>query len=53
MRNYFHLAVERTQPNLSVGMKWLQGTWVDPKWSGFGVVTSAMNQREDRAGAPR
>ena len=23
----FHLAVELTEPNLSVGMKWLQGTW--------------------------
>src|SRR5438034_1286861 len=27
MRNHFHLAVELTEPNLSVGMKWLQGTW--------------------------
>lgn len=27
MRNHFHLAVETTQPNLSLGMKWLQGTW--------------------------
>ena len=28
MRNHFHLAVETPEPNLSVGMKWLQGTWV-------------------------
>ncbi len=28
MSNHFHLAVELTEPNLSVGMKWLQGTWI-------------------------
>lgn len=28
MRNHFHLAVEITEPNLSEGMKWLQGTWI-------------------------
>ena len=28
MRNHFHLAVETPKPNLSLGMKWLQGTWV-------------------------
>jgi hypothetical protein len=27
MRNHFHLAVETPKPNLSVGMRWLQGTW--------------------------
>ena len=27
MRNHFHLAVETPRPNLSLGMKWLQGTW--------------------------
>lgn len=27
MRNHFHLAVETPEPNLSDGMKWLQGTW--------------------------
>jgi len=27
MRNHFHLAVELTEPNLSDGMKWLQGTF--------------------------
>ena len=26
MRNHFHLAVETPEPNLSEGMKWLQGT---------------------------
>lgn len=28
MSNHFHLAVELTEPNLSRGMKWLQGTWI-------------------------
>jgi REP element-mobilizing transposase RayT len=28
MSNHFHLALELTEPNLSLGMKWLQGTWV-------------------------
>lgn len=27
MRNHFHLAVETPEPNLSAGMRWLQGTW--------------------------
>ncbi|MBL9212976.1 MAG: hypothetical protein JNL92_21120 [Opitutaceae bacterium] len=27
MRNHFHLVVETPEPNLSEGMKWLQGTW--------------------------
>lgn len=27
MRNHYHLALETPQPNLSEGMKWLQGTW--------------------------
>jgi putative transposase len=27
MRNHFHLTVETPEPNLSDGMKWLQGTW--------------------------
>ena len=34
MRNHFHLAVELTEPNLSVGMKWLQGTWIR-RYNGF------------------
>ncbi len=28
MNNHFHLALETPEPNLSQGMKWLQGTWV-------------------------
>lgn len=28
MVNHFHLGVELTEPNLSEGMKWLQGTWI-------------------------
>lgn len=28
MSNHFHLALELTEPNLSEGMKWLQGTWI-------------------------
>ena len=28
MRNHFHLALQISEPNLSEGMKWLQGTWV-------------------------
>ncbi|MEO6876175.1 MAG: transposase [Opitutaceae bacterium] len=28
MRNHYHLALETPEPNLSLGMKWLQGTWV-------------------------
>jgi putative transposase len=27
MRNHFHLALETPEPNLSIGMKWLQATW--------------------------
>jgi len=29
MRNHFHLAVETPEPNLSAGMKYLQGTWAN------------------------
>jgi REP element-mobilizing transposase RayT len=29
MRTHFHLAVETPQPNLSAGMKYLQGTWAN------------------------
>lgn len=28
MRNHYHLALETPEPNLSLGMKWLQSTWV-------------------------
>lgn len=34
MSNHFHLAVELTEPNLSAGMKWLQGTWIR-RYNGF------------------
>lgn len=34
MSNHFHLAVELTEPNLSVSMKWLQGTWIW-RYNGF------------------
>jgi REP element-mobilizing transposase RayT len=36
MRNHFHLAVETPEPNLSLGMKWLQGTWAARfnRWQG-------------------
>jgi len=34
MRNHFHLATETPEPNLSEGMKWLQGTWVR-RYNGF------------------
>jgi REP element-mobilizing transposase RayT len=34
MSNHFHLAVELTEPNLSDGMKWLQGTWIR-RYNGF------------------
>jgi REP element-mobilizing transposase RayT len=34
MRNHFHLAVELNEPNLSDGMKWLQGTWIR-RYNGF------------------
>lgn len=27
MSNHYHLALETPEPNLSLGMKWLQGTW--------------------------
>lgn len=34
MSNHFHLALELTEPNLSHGMKWLQGTWIR-RYNGF------------------
>jgi putative transposase len=34
LSNHFHLAVELTEPNLSHGMKWLQGTWIR-RYNGF------------------
>ncbi|MEI6862540.1 MAG: transposase [Verrucomicrobiota bacterium] len=41
MRNHFHLAVETPEPNLSAGMKWLQGTWA-----------TRFNRRRGEAGRP-
>jgi putative transposase len=29
MRNHYHLAIETSEPNLSEGMHWLQGTWAN------------------------
>jgi putative transposase len=34
MSTHFHLALELTEPNLSEGMKWLQGTWIR-RYNGF------------------
>ncbi len=34
MSNHFHLALETPEPNLSDGMKWLQGTWAR-RFNGF------------------
>jgi putative transposase len=34
MSNHFHLAIELREPNLSEGMKWLQGTWIR-RYNGF------------------
>lgn len=41
MRNHFHLALETPEPNLSLGMKWLQGTWV-----------ARFNRRRGQTGRP-
>lgn len=38
MSNHFHLAVELTAPNLSAGMKWLQGTWIRRYNSFRGII---------------
>ena len=35
MSNHFHLVLETPEPNLSDGMKWLQGTWAR-RFNGFG-----------------
>ena len=34
MRNHFHLAIGLSEPNLSDGMQWLQGTWIR-RYNGF------------------
>ena len=41
MRNHFHLAIETPEPNLSAGMKWLQGTWA-----------ARFNRRRGEVGRP-
>lgn len=41
MRNHFHLGLETPEPNLSIGMKWLQGTWA-----------RRFNRFRDQAGRP-
>jgi REP element-mobilizing transposase RayT len=60
MGNHFHLAVELAEPNLSDGMKWLQGTWVRRfneyrSWTGRGwcmggeaFVESMREQARDK-----
>jgi hypothetical protein len=41
MDNHFHLELETQEPNLSLGMKWLQGTW-----------SSRFNRFYDEVGRP-
>lgn len=48
MSNHFHLAVELTEPNLSQGMKWLQGTWIR-RHNGFRGVTGRPFQGRYKA----
>lgn len=49
MRNHFHLAVETPEPNLSDGMKWLQGTWAQ-RFNRFRRETGRPFQGRYRAG---
>ncbi len=48
MSNHFHLAVELTEPNLSLGMKWLQGTWVR-RYNGFRTLVGRPFQGRYKA----
>jgi REP element-mobilizing transposase RayT len=48
MRNHFHLAVELGEPNLSVGMKWLQGTWAR-RFNGFRKIVGRPFQGRYKA----
>jgi REP element-mobilizing transposase RayT len=48
MSNHFHLAVELTEPNLSEGMKWLQGTWIR-RYNGFRRLTGRPFQGRYKA----
>ena len=49
MRNHFHLAVETPEPNLSDGMKWLQGTWAQ-RFNRFREETGRPFQGRYKAG---
>lgn len=49
MRNHFHLAVETPEPNLSDGMKWLQGTWAQ-RFNRFRRETGRPFQGRYKAG---
>lgn len=49
MRNHFHLAVETPEPNLSDGMKWLQGTWAQ-RFNRFRDETGRPFQGRYKAG---
>lgn len=48
MRNHFHLAVETPEPNLSAGMKHLQGTWA-MRYNRFRRITGRPFQGRYRA----
>jgi len=48
MGNHFHLGVELTEPNLSEGMKWLQGSWIR-RYNGFRKLVG----RRSKAGTRR
>ncbi len=49
MRNHFHLALETPEPNLSDGMKWLQGTWAH-RFNRFWQETGRPFQGRFKAG---
>jgi REP element-mobilizing transposase RayT len=48
MSNHFHLAVETPEPNLSEGMKWLQGTWIR-RYNGYRRLTGRPFQGRFKA----
>ncbi len=48
MRNHFHLAVRIGEPNLSVGMQWLQSTWVR-RYNGYRRVVGRPFQGRYKA----
>jgi putative transposase len=49
MPNHFHLALETPEPNLSDGMKWLQGTWAQ-RFNRFRQETGRPFQGRFKAG---